>query len=266
MKLLAIALFCVVAAAQSIDAGGPGDRDFSSNTIVWGPGVAGYSDLGEPPWTTIRYASGVSWSYSIPVENGFWVVDLSLMEPNKTGPNQRRFTVTANGSTSQVLDLFAIAGLRQPYRLRMVAAVNAGILRLDFRPITGNAIVSAIDYRPMALSDLAAGDIVGNSVALRNGLFLDVFIETLDEFIAGGGASVWEAGIILTRGTDGFWHFPEGKLPNPRKAIEIHRNGLMIAGNEWALRPDGVQAPDAVEVFGGQPDDFVVANFYRGAP
>lgn len=147
--VLLLALAACASAQIVIDAAGPGDFGFS-NSSVWALGTPGYEDLGAPPWATLRYSP--NFSYSIPVPNGFYVVDLGLMEPNKTGPGQRVFTVTANGSASAPLDLFKLSGLKQQYTLTMFATVNTGILKLDFRATLGNAVVSSISVRPFASS------------------------------------------------------------------------------------------------------------------
>lgn len=119
---------------------------FFTGGQIWGPGVVGYVDLGPGPWQTLRF--NPSFSYDVPLINGLYTVNLLLIEPNKTGPNQRRFTIAANNQSTPPIDLFAVAGLRKQYTTTLLALVGNGVLHIDFRATLGNAVVSAIEIRP----------------------------------------------------------------------------------------------------------------------
>ncbi len=169
--LLAIALHAAAADSISIDSGA-NDLTACSSSQIWSPQVTGYVPMGAPPWDKLRYAPAFSCTF--PLTNGFYVVDVLLIEPTKTAAAQRWFTVSVNGSTSAPLDLFALAGLRIQYTLRLFAVVNNGVLKLDLRATTGNAVLTGIRARPLALSDLVTGTITGGSV-LVGGKYVDVY-------------------------------------------------------------------------------------------
>lgn len=135
-----------------INSGGPAVDGFVADTgfsggILWTHTSAGYVELGPGVWHDLRFDP--AFSYTIPLVNGSYKVLFYLMEPNKTGTGQRRFTITINGQVSPVFDLFQLAGLRQQYKYSMGAFVGNGVLRIDFRATVGNAVVSAIEIRPM---------------------------------------------------------------------------------------------------------------------
>jgi len=188
MRLFAWLLMATLAATgQAIDAGGTTDANYTGG-LVWNPTVAGYVYLGAIPWEDLRY--GQSFSYSIPEPNGLYMVELWLMEPNKTAAGQRIFTVSANGSSSAPLDLFKLAGLRTRYLVKLFTAVNNGVLRLDFRASVGNAVVSNIVVTQLLpqggtvqLTELHSGPVVDGSVRLANGGFVDVHQTTLQDYV-----------------------------------------------------------------------------------
>lgn len=103
--------------------------------------------MGEGFWSTLRYSP--SFAYDIPRQNGFYSIKLYMLEPNKTGPNQRRFTVAANGMQSDPIDLFAAAGgINRQYSITLLSLVGNGHLRLQFAASLSNAVVSAIEITP----------------------------------------------------------------------------------------------------------------------
>jgi hypothetical protein len=107
--------------------------------------------MGTAELATLRY--GTSFSYDVPVQgNGIYTVALELVEPNKTGPGQRIFTVTANGTASGPIDLFALTGgQKRRYSLTMTANVTASVVHLQFAGNGGqNAVISSITITPPA--------------------------------------------------------------------------------------------------------------------
>jgi Malectin domain len=153
MRALLVMLFCSALGAQSLflNAAGPAipadlttpapayqaDQYFTGG-VVWtdpamGPGI----------WSTLRYAP--SFSYDIPMTNGFYTVTFRLLEPNKTAVGQRIFTITANGVHSDPIDIFAMAGANAPTYINLLVLVGNGHLRIDFAASVGNAVVSAME-------------------------------------------------------------------------------------------------------------------------
>ena len=92
------------------------------------------------------YRQGSAFGYSIPLANGAYNVTLGFLEPTATTAGARVFNVYANG-VNQIagLDVFARAGGQNTaIALNFTATVTGGVLNLDFRGTTGNAIVSNI--------------------------------------------------------------------------------------------------------------------------
>lgn len=121
----------------------------------------------DPQFQSMRYGS--SFRYDIPLAPGLYAVSLSFIEPNKTAAGQRRFTVAIAGQQTPVLDLFALAG-RQPYTLRTIALVGAGLLAIQFSGVLGNAVVSTIQVAPAKLTDVftvpIVSDFLGSLIAV----------------------------------------------------------------------------------------------------
>lgn len=158
MRVILIALLCCAAGAQSllVNAGGPAlppdttgtsyqaDQSFTGG-VVWDDPTIG---LGI--WETLRYAP--QFSYDFHISNGFYTVKIDLIEPNKTGPNQRVFTVTANGIQSDPIDVFAMTGaINKQTSITMLVMVGNGHLRANFQAIIGNAMVSAFEITPATI-------------------------------------------------------------------------------------------------------------------
>jgi beta-galactosidase len=90
-------------------------------------------------------------SYRIPVPNGRYRVELQFTEPSASTSGERVFEVAANGSrVLRDLDIFAAAGGRLVATQRSfeIAALNGYIL-IEFRPIKGKALVSALSITPI---------------------------------------------------------------------------------------------------------------------
>ncbi len=116
---------------------------------VWNEASPGYDPPGTGALATLRY--GPVFSYDVPLKNGFYLVTFHFSEPNKTGPRQRVFTVTANGIQSDPIDLFALAGFAKvPYQFGLFVLVGNGHLRMTFTASLGNAVVSAMDIDAVA--------------------------------------------------------------------------------------------------------------------
>lgn len=95
-------------------------------------------------WDT--YREGSSFSYQIPLANGTYKVTLGLLEPTATAAGARVFNVDANG-VNQIanLDIFSVAGANKSAITQSFnVTVSNGALKLDFKGVTGNAIVSNI--------------------------------------------------------------------------------------------------------------------------
>ncbi len=152
--LLLLWASCVSAQTIYLNAGGPAvsgimtpayqaDQYFSGGAI-WNEASPGYDPPGTGALATLRY--GPVFSYDIPVHSGFYLVTFHMSEPNKTGPGQRLFTITANGVQSDPLDVFALAGgAKIPYSLSLLTMVGNGHLRITFAASLGNAMVSAME-------------------------------------------------------------------------------------------------------------------------
>jgi len=138
MKTAILALLTLSAFAQpiTIQAGSPSDQYFTGGVGAWAVPLPA-------PLAFLRY--GTSFSYAIPLPNGLYNISVVMIEPNKTGPLQRIFNVSANGQASAPLDLFQLTGgVNVAYTLPMMALVGAGFLRLQFTAAVGNAVVSEI--------------------------------------------------------------------------------------------------------------------------
>lgn len=93
-------------------------------------------------WSAVRHGT---FGYRIPLENGRYRVRLGFLEPDgKAAPGTRRFSVAANGNAALAdLDIVAAAGAPATAITRSVDVdVRDGMLRLDFVPRTGDAVLS----------------------------------------------------------------------------------------------------------------------------
>jgi beta-galactosidase len=79
-------------------------------------------------------------------------VTLRFFEPNSdAAAGQRGFDVTANGVVAlKRVDPFAQAGgAMKPSERSFAVEVKGKALKLDFKPLVGQAIVSAIEIQPV---------------------------------------------------------------------------------------------------------------------
>lgn len=155
MKLCLVALYLAASmSAQWINCGGPAVGPFGADQFFSGSTFT-YVDqtLGSSEWIDMRY--GLSFIYDIPIAvNGIYTIVFELVEPNKTGPNQRIFHIAANGVDSGPLDLFALAGgAKKQYTLFMLVLVGNRTLHIQFSGQGGqNAVVSAITVTPLSVT------------------------------------------------------------------------------------------------------------------
>jgi beta-galactosidase len=95
------------------------------------------------------YRAG-SFSYEVPLTSGIYRVTLTFVEPS-LAPGERIFTVNANGTRAIAeMDIAKEAGapLTAIERSFDARAVN-GLLHLEFSPLRGKALVSAIRIEPV---------------------------------------------------------------------------------------------------------------------
>jgi hypothetical protein len=93
-------------------------------------------------YRTYRYGT---FSYDIPVENGTYDVYLEFIETWWTGPGQRVFSVSSEGTVRLAnIDLYATAGTFNAVEKTFRVIVTNGVLNLSFTSSVDNAIVSAI--------------------------------------------------------------------------------------------------------------------------
>lgn len=144
-----------------------GDRFGSDNFFKGGI----FDDPGDPPTPNdlTAEASDISelyehfrqgeFSYEIPVKNGTYNVTLGFIEPfEETQEGERVFDVIANGETV-IDDLDILDEVGEPRTVLtedFTAEVTDGLLRLEFTPSEGDAVVSTISVR--------------NSASVRNNL------------------------------------------------------------------------------------------------
>jgi beta-galactosidase len=112
-------------------------------TVIQGLGGTTVPDIGRV-WDA--YREGSSFSYDAALANGSYTVTLGFLEPTATAAGARVLSVDANGvNVVAALDPFAKAGGRNTATTASFpATVTGGRLKLDFKGITGQAIVSNI--------------------------------------------------------------------------------------------------------------------------
>ena len=140
-----------------------GALGFGSDAFYYG-GAAGSADVpggrGRAPVLALIQETGNrdlaasfregDFHYRLPVSPGRYAVVLTFVEP-KAAPGERRFSVMANGQPMLTnFDVAKIAGgpLIEVKRRFEVTAGSPG-LNLQFQPIAGNAIVSAVEVTPL---------------------------------------------------------------------------------------------------------------------
>lgn len=149
-RVLACWLLSSVLFAQSvpgvyqIDSGSGADQYFTGGSAWDDP------TNGTGLYETLRY--GPAFSYQIPASPGLYMVVLDFVEPNKTAPGQRLFTVAINGQRTGALDIWYMAGgANHVISITYLALVpvDQGI-SISFQTANGqNAIVSAIRISPV---------------------------------------------------------------------------------------------------------------------
>lgn len=90
-----------------------------------------------------------AFTYRLPVEAGRYTVQLTFVEPSAR-PGERVFEVSANGRmVLSALDIAEAAGAPlTAVQRRFAVDVTGGSLDLVFRPVKGDAVVSAIEVTP----------------------------------------------------------------------------------------------------------------------
>jgi large repetitive protein len=140
-------IFAVNAGGQSYtDANGlkyQADSRFSGGrTYKTSAAIAGSPDA--PLYQSERY--GKTFSYSIPVPSGDYLVTLKFAEIYWTQAGQRVFNVLVQGTTVlSKLDLVARVGPKAAYDVSVPAHVTTGTLTLTFQAVIDHAKVSAIE-------------------------------------------------------------------------------------------------------------------------
>lgn len=90
-----------------------------------------------------------NFSYNIPLADGSYTLSLYFAEPRDTGPNQRLFDVTAQGTPILTnFDIYSVAGYQTEVTETFTIAVTNGSLNLTFADVKDVACVSAIAVVP----------------------------------------------------------------------------------------------------------------------
>ena len=92
-----------------------------------------------------------SFAYDIPLRNGKYDVRLSFFEPDtKAVAGSRKFDVVINGVVADSgLDIFdAAGGVMKAVVREYSMQVTAGKADLEFKPVIGKALLSAIEILP----------------------------------------------------------------------------------------------------------------------
>lgn len=112
---------------------------------------SGFNDSGDIHiWKS--YRTGKEFEYNVPVANGSYQVSLGFLEPlSSTVSGGRIFNVFANDNLIyNNLDILAISGTYRKATTKVFTVnINNGNLKLDFRGITGDAVVSNISIKKL---------------------------------------------------------------------------------------------------------------------
>jgi Malectin domain len=246
---LALAIFVAAslpaATVLRIACGGPGGMDPSGNTWQADASFSGgftWSNPGQPvPYSNLRFAT--SFSYTLQLAPGAYNVTLKFLEPNKTGPGQRRFSVTANGLTVvSNLDLFAETGLLKPVDRTFPVTVTGNTLQLQLAGSQGNAVVSGIQVdalaAPIGISVLSG--LIGERPANCPTTGLVFFVATDRQELSWCSAPGTWIGVAHPPAADQFFGTLNGPTCGPLDAV-FRR----VGGINWR-NPDGtlMQNPD----------------------
>lgn len=109
--------------------------------------VLGTSD--DTLYRTDRY--GGNFSLAKAVTSGRYLVKLLFADPTSTAAGQRKFNVTAEGSTVlSNFDIYSAAGAAKKKVVRnLIVDVKDGTLNLGFIGVTGNAMINGIEIIPL---------------------------------------------------------------------------------------------------------------------
>ncbi|MDE1148704.1 MAG: glycoside hydrolase family 2 TIM barrel-domain containing protein [Azospirillaceae bacterium] len=133
-----------------VDGGTPHDRNPPPEQGVPDQAIPAVTGSGDPAlYETYREGA---FTYRVPVPAGRYRVTLHFMEPKGATPGARVFDVLAGDAVVvKGLDIAAQAGgvLKALDRTVEATAKGATGLTLEFRPLTGQAVVSAIDLVPV---------------------------------------------------------------------------------------------------------------------
>jgi beta-galactosidase len=91
------------------------------------------------------YRDGTSFSYSLPLVNGTYMLYLQFVEPTMTASGKRVFSVSANGTTIlSNFDIYSQVGKDVALQKQFTVTIANGTLALAFTASTNNAIVGGI--------------------------------------------------------------------------------------------------------------------------
>lgn len=90
-----------------------------------------------------------AFAYEAPIENGAYSVTLKFVEPGAIAAGERTFDVFANGHPAlEAFDIvLAAGGVLKAVERSFPVEVSDGVLRLDFKPLQGEALVSVVEIR-----------------------------------------------------------------------------------------------------------------------
>jgi hypothetical protein len=142
--------------SRRINAGGPAFVDSSANVwaadghftggTVYTKAVAIAGTVEDTLYQTERYGN---FSYSLPVPNGSYSVELHFAELYWTSAGKRVFNVLVEGSPAITgLDIWAVAGATTALIRTVPATVTDGVLNINFVSTVDNAKVAAIRIIP----------------------------------------------------------------------------------------------------------------------
>jgi len=116
--------------------------------IAWSGGTE-YTVANAPAgYESLHYGS--SFSTSVAVPNGLYLVTMSFIEPTVHGAGQRVMSVSINDQqVLTVFDIFARAGFMAPLTRSFVVSVTGGTMVFDFGTYVRSAVVSGIVIEPL---------------------------------------------------------------------------------------------------------------------
>ncbi len=138
------------AAGGSIDAGGASDSNFSGGQVWTFPNVAGDATVRYAPDTAAGAHTG--FTYTLPCAPAvLYALNFGMVEGSQTAAGARLFNVTLNDqSLLSRFDLFTAAGVAPTTRSFPCLCPASGALLLNFTTVFRSALVSWIEYHPVA--------------------------------------------------------------------------------------------------------------------